>query len=112
MTVERVFRKPRECQPFIDGNSHRNRRGGRRDNGAWKLSDASERLGLSHGSVDLGSWRGALAGAPEMRNLLLQKQQAVEERLRWWRASRNVHVDGNHPVDTFDDVIPVPERAA
>ena len=79
MTVQGVFRKLRESRPSIDGNGHRKRRRTRRDNGAWKLSDASERLGLSHGSVDLGSWLGAFASTPEMRNLILQKQQAVEK---------------------------------
>ncbi len=61
-------------------------------------------------SIDLRVGSGAFAGAPELRDLILQQQQAVQQRLGRRRTSRDVHVHWNDPVHALDDVIAVPER--
>src|SRR4030095_17093387 len=63
-------------------------------------------------SIDPRVGSGAFASAPEWRDLLLKQQQAVQQRLRRRRTSRDVHVHWNDPVHTLDDVIAVPEGTA
>src|SRR3954467_15272555 len=63
-------------------------------------------------SVDLRRRLGALAGAPEMRDLILQEQQPVEQRLRRRRTPGHVDVHGDDAIDSLDDVIAVAEGTA
>ena len=63
------------------------------------------------GSVDLGRGRGALARLPEVRDLVLQDEEPVEERLRRRRAARHVDVHRHHAIHALHHVVAVAEGA-
>src|SRR6185295_19954402 len=63
-------------------------------------------------SVDLGGGRGAPARLVEVRDLVLQQEQPVQQRLRRGRAARDVDVHRDHPVHTLDHVVAVAEGTA
>src|SRR3972149_11518752 len=78
-------------------------------NRSWTSPRACSGVGTL---VGLLGGRGALARLAEVGDLLLELEQAVEERIRRRRAARHVDVHRDHAVHALDDVVAVAERPA
>src|SRR4029453_5991070 len=77
-------------------------------NRSWMRARAS--AGVT--SVDLRRRRRALARRPEVRDLVLEDEEAVEQGFRRRRAARHVDVHGHDAVHALHHVIAVTERPA
>src|SRR3954469_5861029 len=63
-------------------------------------------------SVDLRRGFPPFAGGSEVRDLILQQEQPVQQRFRARRAPGHVDVYRNDAIDPFDNVIAMTERTA
>src|SRR4051812_42938643 len=63
-------------------------------------------------SVHLRGGLGALSRATEVRNLILQQQEAIEQRLGGRRTAGHVDVHRHDAIDPLDDMVAVAEGAA